>query len=244
MSSVTSVGSLLSITSSLSSVVGIAASFLVFHLGAQYIKTDGLTPVFYAYSGDLIALVLSQLAAAYAAVKTIDASVHTTSGFFYNWRGGSSMGDYMGLYELLATLAFLTWSLVISIVGYVEAAQLWQKYEDMEKNGVAMTQIHGYKFLALGFIIGIGAWISGLALGDSCAELLGFFDNYNTKTEATVVNGSTSTRDADGTSLTYDLTYHVITTLYTYFVVSAIAVGGYVFGFVFLGQDMETAEEK
>jgi hypothetical protein len=237
MSSVTAVGSLLNITSSLSSVVGIAASFLVFHLGAQYVKTDGLTPVFYAYSGDLIALVLSQLAAAYAAVKTIDASVHTTSGFFYTWRGGSSAGDFMGLYELLATLSFLTWSLVISIVGYVEAALLWQKYEDMEANNIVMTQVHGYKFLALGFIIGIGAWISGLALGDSCAELLGFFDNYNTKTEGTNDGTGSGTRDADGTSLTYDLTYHVITTMYTYFVVSAIAVGAYVFGFVFLGQE-------
>ena len=152
-SAVTSVGSLLSITSSLSSVVGIAASFLVFHLGAQYIKTDGLTPVFYAYSGDLIALVLSQLAAAYAAVKTIDASVHTNTGFFYLMRGGSSMGDFMGLYELLATLAFLTWSLVISVVGYVEAAMLWQKYEDMEKNGVTKTQIHGYKFGFWGLLL-------------------------------------------------------------------------------------------
>ena len=120
-----SVGSLMNISSSLSSIVGLSASFLVFHLGAQYIKTDGLTPVFYAYAGDLIALVLSQLAAAYAAVKTIDASVHTTSGFFYLWRGGSSTGDFMGLYELLATLGFLTWSLIISIVGYVEASMLW-----------------------------------------------------------------------------------------------------------------------
>jgi hypothetical protein len=236
-SAVTSVGSLLSITSSLSSVVGIAASFLVFHLGAQYIKTDGLTPVFYAYSGDLIALVLSQLAAAYAAVKTIDASVHTNTGFFYLMRGGSSAGDFMGLYELLATLAFLTWSLVISVVGYVEAAMLWQKYEDMEKNGVAMTQMHGYKFLTLGFIIGIGAWISGLALGDSCAELLGFFDNYNTKTEGTDDGLTSGTRDPDGTSIVYDLTYHVITTMYTYFVVSAIAVGAYIFGFIFLGEE-------
>lgn len=105
----------------------------------------------------------------------------------------------------------------------------------MEKKNVAMTQVMGYKFLALGFIIGIGAWISGLALGDSCAELLGFFDNYNTKQEGS----KDGTVDADGTSITYDLSYHLVTTMYTYFVVSAIAVGGYIFGFVFLGQEEE-----
>ena len=173
------------------------------------------------------------MAAAYAAVKTIDASVHTDKGFFYLWRGGSSTGDFMGLYELISVLMFLTWSLVISIVGYIEASLLWQKYEDYEKNGKEITQICGYKFLALGFVIGIGAWISGLALGDSAAELLGFFDNYNTKQEGT----HDGTVDPDGTSITYDLTYHIVTTMYTYFVVSAIAVGGYIFGFMFLGQD-------
>lgn len=91
----------------------------------------------------------------------------------------------------------------------------------------------GYKFLALGFVIGIGAWISGLALGDSAAELLGFFDNYNTKSEG--VNGGTT--DPKGTSLTYDLVYHFVTCAYTYFTVSAIAVGGYIFGFMFLGSE-------
>lgn len=84
-----------------------------------------------------------------------------------------------------------------------------------------MTQIKGYKFLALGFVIGIGAWISGLALGDSCAELLGFFDNYDTKTEASV----DGTRDSDGTSITYDLTYHVITTIYPLLLKPPLKIG-------------------
>ena len=99
--------------------------------------------------------------------------------------------------------------------------------------------IQGYKFLALGFIIGIGAWISGLALGDSCAELLGFFDNYNTKLEGTGLKENKA--DTEGTALLYDLSYHVVTTMYTYFVVSAIAVGGYIFGFMFLGQEETTS---
>ena len=145
----------------------------------------------------------------------------------------------MGLYELLSVCAFLTWSLGISIAGYVEASMLWEKFEKIEKDGKSISQLQGYKFLALGFIIGIGAWISGLALGDSAAELLGFFDNYNTKQEGSV-DGD---RDPDGTSITYDLSYHLVTTMYTYFVVSAIAVGGYVFGFVFLGQGEEEKED-
>ena len=174
------------------------------------------------------------MAAAYAIVKTIDASVHTTKGFFYDFRGGSSIGDFMGVYELLAVLGFLTWGLLISIVGYVEAAFMWQKFDDMQAANIPMTQIHGYKFLALGFIVGVGAWISGLALGDSCAELLGFFDNYNVKKEGREKDADED--DEAGTALTYDLSYHIVTSLYTYFVVSVIALGSFIFGFVFLGE--------
>ena len=141
----------------------------------------------------------------------------------------------MGVYELLAVLGFLTWGLLISVVGYVEAALMWAKFDDMQANGQTMTQIHGYKFLALGFIVGVGAWISGMTLGESCPELLGFFDNYKVNKEGFDKDGN---EDDKGTSLTYDLSYHIVTTLYTYFVVSTIALGSFVFGFVFLGTDV------
>lgn len=230
------VGSLLSISSSLTSVVGIAASFIVFNLGAQYVKTNSLSPNFYAYAGDIAALVLSQLAAAYAAVKSIDAVLETAGSFsyYYQYAHKSSLGNWLGLYQLLAVLFFLTWSLAISLVGYVEADMMWVKFEDMQKTNHTMTELEGYKFLALGFIIGVGAWISGLALGDSAAELLGWYKNYNVGTEA--YNGAT--RDSDGTAIVYDLSYHTVTLLYTYGAVSAIAVGGYVFGYLWLGNEI------
>merc|ERR1719240_468705 len=235
-STMASMGSMMNMSASLSGIVGIAASFLMFHLGAKYVQTDGLTPIFYAYGGDLMALVMSQMAAAYAIVKTIDSSVHTTGRFFYQQRGFSSIGDYMGVYELLAVLGFLTWGLLISIIGYIEAALMWAKFDEMQANNVTMTQIHGYKFLALGFIVGVGAWISGLTLGESCPELLGFFDNYDLTKEGYDENLK---RDDDGRSITYDLSYHVITTIYTYFLVSVIALGSFIFGFVFLGTEVE-----
>jgi hypothetical protein len=211
------------------------------------VKTNSLTGPFYAYAGNIVALLLSQLAAAYAAVKTVDAAVSLTNGsynYYYNYAHGSTIGNYLGLYELLAVLFFLTWTLAISLVGYVEADMLWAKYEKMEKDGVSMTLLMGYKYLALGFIIGIGAWISGLALGDSASELLGWYDNYNTHMEACSNGGSTAgscgiyTRDADGTSIIYDLSYHTVTLLYSYAAISAIAVGGYVFGYIWLGNEL------
>merc|ERR1711898_87600 len=111
-------------------------------------------------------------------------------GVYDQYRGGSDTGDLLGLWELLSVILFLTWSLAISIVGYVEGALLWERYEVMEAAGQTVTVVQGYKYLALGCVIGIGAWISGLSLGDSAEELLGFFDNYASKTK-------TEARDAD-----------------------------------------------
>jgi hypothetical protein len=111
---------------------------------------------------------------------------------------------------------------------------MWVKFEDAQKAGKAMTELEGYKYLALGFIIGVGAWISGLALGDSANELLGWYKNYNVGTEAY----NEGTRDSDGTSIVYDLSYQPVTLLYTYGAISAIAVGGFVFGYLWLGNEI------
>merc|ERR1719473_1370593 len=183
----------LGIPASLSSVIGLGIATVLFKSASSAMDPAMAqwTPQFLAYAGDLIALVASQLAAAYAGVKSIEASVHFLTGFYYQYRGGSSTGDLLGLWELLSVILFLTWSLAISIVGYVEGALLWERYEAMEAAGTTVTIVQGYKYLALGCVIGIGAWISGLSLGDSAQELLGFFDEYQdqTKTEATDSDG-------------------------------------------------------
>merc|ERR1711907_309135 len=231
----------LGVPASLSSVIGLGIATMLFKSASSY--TDPAmaqwTPQFLAYAGDLIALVASQLAAAYAGVKSIEASVSFLKGFYYTYRGGSTIGDYLGLWELLAVVLFLTWSLAISVVGYIEGALLWERYEAMEAAGTTVTIVQGYKYLALGSVIGIGAWISGLALGDSANELLGFFDNYadKTKNEACPKDSSDPDDcDPDGTAIEYDLLFHFITLLFSYMTISAIAVGGYIFGYIYLGQ--------
>merc|ERR1711934_909133 len=227
----------LGIPASLSSVIGLGIATVIFKSASSAADpaTAQWTPQFLAYAGDLIALVASQLAAAYAGVKSIEASVHFLTGFYYQYRGGSDTGDMLGLWELLSVVLFLTWSLAISIVGYVEGALLWERYETMEAAGTTVTIVQGYKYLALGCVIGIGAWISGLALGDSANELLGFFDNYDSKTKTEGTDKTTGVADADGTAIGYDLAFHFVTLLFSYLTISAIAIGGYVFGFVYLG---------
>merc|ERR1712010_15484 len=191
----------LGIPASLSSVIGLGIATVIFKSAssAQDPAMAQWTPQFLAYAGDLIALVASQLAAAYAGVKSVEAAVSFTNGFYYTYSGASQIGDYLGLWELLAVILFLTWSLGISIAGYVEGALLWERYEVMEAAGQTITIVQGYKSLALGCVIGIGAWISGLALGDSANELLGFFDNYSDKTKPEATDQETGDLDPNGT---------------------------------------------
>jgi len=234
MSWLTSLG----VPASLSSVIGLGIATVIFK-SASSASDPAMaqwTPQFLAYAGDLIALVSSQLAAAYAGVKSIEASVHFLTGFYYQYSGASDTGDLLGLWELLAVVLFLTWALAISVVGYIEGALLWERYETMEAAGTTVTIVQGYKYLALGCVIGIGAWISGLSLGDSAQELLGFFDNYSSKTRNEAREKGTFDYDPDGTAIEYDLLFHFITLLFSYMTISAIAVGGYVFGYIYLGQ--------
>merc|ERR1712178_585813 len=194
----------LGVPASLSSVIGLGIATVIFRSASS--STDPAlaqwTPQFLAYAGDLIALVASQLAAAYAGVKAIEAAVSFTNGFYYTYAGYSNPGNLLGLWERLAVVLFLTWSLGISVAGYIEGALLWERYEAMETVGQTVTIVEGYKYLALGCVIGVGAWISGLALGDSAAKLLGFFDEYSDDTDSEAADKD-GNLDPDGTAIVY-----------------------------------------
>merc|ERR1712226_1071634 len=110
----------------------------------------------------------------------------------------------MGLFEFLYIVNDVSWGLAISVVGWVASALLWDLYDQREKGaaegtfGVALATNGGYRYMALGCIIGIGAWVAGVTVGDSSKELVGFFDAYDTKQEGSL----DGTRDSDGTSIT------------------------------------------
>ena len=83
---VTNVGNVLGVGSSITGVVTFCALFIIYHMANQYtsmLDMPAASQFQYAIAGDLIALVLSQLAAAYAAVKAIDAVAKTATGFFH-----------------------------------------------------------------------------------------------------------------------------------------------------------------
>merc|ERR1719460_53684 len=203
----------LGLPSSLTSVIGLAVGMYIFKCASSSMDPAMAqwTPQFLAYAGDLIALVASQLAAAYAGVKSIEAAVSFTNGFYYTYAGYSTTGNLLGLWELLSVILFLTWALGISVAGYIEGALLWERYEAMETVGQTITIVEGYKYLALGCV-----------------------DAYDSQTRNEASDGSTT--DAAGTAIVYDLAFHFVTLLFSYTTISAIAIGAFAFGYTYLGQ--------
>ena len=234
------VGTWLTVTGSLTSFAGMMATFVIFEYAAQWIKPDFMgNGVFYAYAGDLILFCLSLLAAAYVIVKTIDSSNHTTVGFFYMWRGGSFLGDWMGMFEWIVVMMHLTWGFMVFFCGTLYAESIFGMITDMldEHHGSVgdpkqLTLEQGYKIFALSTMIGFGAWVGAITLGDSSAQLIQFFDNYNTKLEGTAYKATEA--DPEGTALTMDLSYHMTTTIVNMIVASFITGGAFAFGGMWL----------
>jgi hypothetical protein len=98
--------------------------------------------------------------------------------------------------------------------------------------GQAITMVSAVKLFTLLMVMALGTWISGYTLGVSADDLLDWFNSYEDKTDDEHTNDD-GERDPDGTSARWDLLYHAITAGYAFVVLTAIEVGGVIFGFTF-----------
>jgi len=95
------------------------------------------------------------------------------------------------------------------------AYAMWNYIVAIEKKNITLTPNEGIKFLVLGCEMAIGAWISGLAIGEQTTHTIGFFDDYPTATTVT------------GEAMMFDLAYHSFTSIVIYVAMAAISLGGY-----------------
>lgn len=99
------------------------------------------------------------------------------------------------------------------------------------------------KHFFIAMIAGFGALISGHALAMSVESIVAFYDNYDDETQnearrdgQTTIDGF-ATYDSAGTSAENDYGYHIITQFYSFFVLAAISIGGYVFAYIYMNHD-------
>lgn len=199
------------------------------------------------YMGSLMNLITCLASSAYVAVKTIDAAIDLDlAGSIYSkYASFSDDGDLLGVWEIIFVIMFLSWSLIVTglsyftavdVINYTGARELAVYTEGTL--GVVATPMDAMKIFALLTVMGMGTWLSAQTLGDSADELLSWFNNYKTSIEGWEdLDRRPRRRETDepGTAIGFDLIYHSATTVYSYLVLSAMLVGGYVFAFSFLG---------
>jgi len=211
-------GSLWDINQSASTWLYVACLWLLIYMGSDLEKIEENTGLYWSWGGVLLQFVMTCTAAMYVGVKTTNTIMSRTGGssFFYQYRGGSVIGDYIKLYGVVAAAMFYAWSVIAALAGFWEGDALIVATRKAAKAG-KIEALDGFKTLLSGFIIGLGAWVSGVILGNAAETQLTWFTTYNTKTEG--VNSS-GTIDSDGTSFTFDLIYTVIS------IVATVIVGG------------------
>lgn len=199
----------------------------------------GLSPaVHYVYFGVVIMLLMSYVSAACVIYSTVVAAISTTRGFYFNYADYSSFANNMFLYEVLAIIAWLLWAFIVTIMATWAGSKQWgemdKRYAESEAGSWgAQTTVSwdkGVKAFLLSVLTGMFTMISAYAMSETAGEMISYFDEYDndTNSEADDKNDS-SNDDPAGTSAQNDLVAHLITVFYGYFVMSTIAIGGYIF---------------
>jgi len=213
------------------------------------IQTQGMI-----YTGIMSVLISGFLGAAWVIYKSTNAaySASSTATYFATYGDPSGInsadilwGNLLGFYELTAILMHHLWAFVLTVWGLWFGFDLWAQVEAREKGykeegsgGEVVDIIEAMKMFALCMIVALTILVGSFSLGDLTDKLVLWFDEYadNTKQSEAhyICDSDTSVLDANGTAAKYDIIYHSITLLATYFLYSVIAFGGLEYGFYFL----------
>merc|ERR1719231_769432 len=85
-----------------------------------------LGPSEWIYTADIMMLVAVYTAAAYVAVKTVDAGANFVTGYYATYAGASDWGDRLMYFSTFVFIGgFLFWSLFNTIFTTVIATEVW-----------------------------------------------------------------------------------------------------------------------
>jgi len=113
-------GSLWDINSSLSMWLMWACFWIIIYMGAGLEKIEEKTGLYWAWGGVLFQFALTQMAAMYVGIGVTNTIMSRAGGssFYYQYRGGSVIGDYLGLYGMLTSFLFYGWAIIASLAGF------------------------------------------------------------------------------------------------------------------------------
>jgi hypothetical protein len=224
---VTSFGDLSTFVSEVASPYFIYGPTLVsLAIGFDYIQGK-IDTVHWLYMGTAAFLTIEMCIAAFIAYKTIQAAVNFAQGFAFNYRGGSVLGNQVGLYELGFVSLYLATALSIVIVSFFGASRMWEFIEEREEGaaegflGRAFSWAYAIKFFTMGTAILVGTYYSAYSIGETVDNLIGWMDDWDDKEDSEATGSITP-----GTAFSYDLNYHTVTVVMGWFLFNFIIFAG------------------
>jgi len=188
-------------------------------------------------------LCMVYISSAYVIVKTVDAGVSVSKGFYFRYADYSSIGNLVGVFELILILGWQFWGFVQPILATWLASDVWGQME--KRVAEANADTIGFdtplsweiaiKTNALLMLVGLILVISGFSLGDIADEAITWHGEYedDTNSEAADKNDS-SNKDSAGTSATYDIAMHMVTAIFGMFVFGIMSISSFIFAWDWL----------
>lgn len=135
------------------------------------------------YFTDVLVLAFSYIAGGYVIVKTVDAGVSATRGFYADYAGSSSYANNLAAWELGVLSLFMGWALADIILATVGFAYTWD-LTDARLAGALEHTIgietpvswgRSIKIVTLCLIGGLVSLISGYSLGQVVDPLISYY---------------------------------------------------------------------
>jgi hypothetical protein len=143
--------------------------------------------VYWVYWGVVTMLLMSYCSAAYVVVMTVESAISHTKGYYSIYSGHSTIGNYMGLFELLVVIAYLLWSFFTVILATIAGHHLWKMMDERLAESLtckfcgelALSWDKGMRHFILSVIAGLASIIAAVALGDTADPVIKWFDEYD-----------------------------------------------------------------
>jgi hypothetical protein len=148
---------------------------------------DNHLPLFWKNTAEFIMITAGFLSAIYGSVKTVDSAVRAETdntsttyigALYVNYGGETWIGDLLGLSEYIWVALYLGLGTFIAGVPLYSSMTFNKMYDEQRQGDEKLKQ--DFHFVALAFLLSMGAFLAGWSMNKSAEKLITYFDLQST----------------------------------------------------------------
>lgn len=160
------------------------------------------------YFWDMMVVIAGFTGTGYVVVKTVDAGVSMTRGFYATFANDSAFANNLLAYEVSVIISLILWALIVTIVTLNAASSIWNELDERFAEAAASSKgletpvnwVISIKTTFLMMIYILGVLISAYSLGEITNEVVTWFGEYDNDTNSEGTDKTNGNADPDGTS--------------------------------------------